>query len=58
MIITSEKPTRKEIINMLKAINLKLPFLKNIKEIFRDFSPPVLLVILRYSKAKLEFFRS
>jgi hypothetical protein len=55
MIITSEKPTRKEIINMLKIINLRLPFLINIKSIFRNFLPPVLLSMLRCLKAILMY---
>jgi len=55
MIITSEKPTRREIMNMLKTINLKLPFLKNVKSVCRSFLPPELLAALISLKAKLTF---
>jgi hypothetical protein len=58
IIITSEKPTRKEIVNMLKIMNLKLPFVRNIKIIFANLLPPAFLATIRFSRTKLKTFQS
>jgi len=53
LIITPEKLKSKEIVNMLKVMNLDLPLSIKIKNIFRNLLPPKLLELVQFLKAKL-----
>ena len=58
LIITSEKLSRRENASVLKVINHRLPLATSIKNTFRIFTPPILLELFQFFKARLKLINT